>query len=70
MQACEEGFNSISGMKYYPGYELEFILSLYYKIGVILRDSNGIAQVKSVTGNKILRILKKSGIVILLTLIL
>ena len=32
------------------------------KIGVILRDSNGIAQVKSVTGNKILRILKKAGL--------
>ncbi|KAJ0054245.1 hypothetical protein Pint_00233 [Pistacia integerrima] len=28
------------------------------QIGVILRDSHGIAQVKSVTGNKILRILK------------
>lgn len=28
---------------------------------MILRDSHGIAQVKSVTGNKILRILKKSG---------
>ena len=28
---------------------------------MILRDSNGIAQVKSVTGNKILRILKKAG---------
>ena len=27
-----------------------------------MRDSNGIAQVKSVTGNKILRILKKSGL--------
>lgn len=32
------------------------------QIGVILRDSNGIAQVKSVTGNKILRILKKAGV--------
>ena len=32
------------------------------KIGVQLRDSYGIAQVKSVTGNKILRILKKSGL--------
>ena len=32
------------------------------QIGVILRDSNGIAQVKSVTGNKILRILKKNGL--------
>ena len=31
------------------------------QIGVILRDSHGIAQVKSVTGSKILRILKKSG---------
>jgi small subunit ribosomal protein S13e len=31
------------------------------QIGVILRDSNGVAQVKSVTGNKILRILKKNG---------
>jgi small subunit ribosomal protein S13e len=28
---------------------------------VILRDSHGIAQVKSVTGNKILRLLKKNG---------
>jgi small subunit ribosomal protein S13e len=33
------------------------------QIGVILRDSNGIAQVKSVTGSKILRILKKHGTV-------
>jgi len=32
------------------------------QIGVILRDSNGIAQVKSVTGNKILRILKAAGL--------
>lgn len=32
------------------------------QIGVILRDSHGIAQVKSVTGNKVLRILKKSGL--------
>ena len=31
------------------------------QIGVILRDSHGIAQVKSVTGNKILRILKAQG---------
>lgn len=33
------------------------------QIGVILRDSHGIAQVKSVTGSKILRILKAHGIV-------
>jgi small subunit ribosomal protein S13e len=32
------------------------------QIGTILRDSNGIAQVRSVTGNKILRILKKNGL--------
>ncbi|KAA0042849.1 40S ribosomal protein S13 [Cucumis melo var. makuwa] len=32
------------------------------QIGVILRDSHGIAQVKSVTGNKILRILKAHGL--------
>jgi len=31
------------------------------QIGVILRDSQGIAQVKAVTGNKILRILKSNG---------
>jgi small subunit ribosomal protein S13e len=28
---------------------------------VILRDSYGIAQVKSITGSKILRLLKKNG---------
>jgi small subunit ribosomal protein S13e len=31
------------------------------QIGVALRDSHGVAQVKSVTGNKILRILKSNG---------
>ena len=31
------------------------------QIGVILRDSHGIAQVSHVTGSKILRILKKQG---------
>ncbi|KAJ0104417.1 hypothetical protein J7T55_010881 [Diaporthe amygdali] len=31
------------------------------QIGVILRDSHGVAQVKVVTGNKILRILKSSA---------
>jgi small subunit ribosomal protein S13e len=31
------------------------------QIGVTLRDSHGIAQVKVVTGNKILRILKSNG---------
>lgn len=32
------------------------------QVGVILRDSHGIPQVKSVTGNKILRILKSNGL--------
>ncbi|KAG8928628.1 ribosomal 40S subunit protein S13 [Tulasnella sp. 417] len=32
------------------------------QIGVTLRDSHGIPQVKSVTGNKILRILKTEGL--------
>merc|ERR1712063_188971 len=32
------------------------------QIGVILRDSHGVAQVKFVTGNKILRILKGKGL--------
>ena len=31
------------------------------QIGVVLRDSHGIAQIKSVTGTKILRLLKKNG---------
>lgn len=35
------------------------------QIGVILRDSHGIAQVKSVTGSKILRILKAHGLCLL-----
>ena len=29
--------------------------------GVILRDSHGVAQVRHITGNKILRILKAKG---------
>ncbi|KAK4331090.1 40S ribosomal protein S13 [Rhodotorula toruloides] len=32
------------------------------QIGVVLRDSHGVAQVKSVTGNKILRVLKSNGL--------
>jgi small subunit ribosomal protein S13e len=31
------------------------------QIGVILRDSHGIAQVKAVTGSKVVRILKSHG---------
>jgi small subunit ribosomal protein S13e len=31
------------------------------QIGVVLRDSYGIPQVKAVTGSKILRILKTAG---------
>jgi len=32
------------------------------QIGVVLRDSHGVAQVKNLTGSKILRILKKNGL--------
>merc|ERR1711959_11985 len=32
------------------------------QIGVILRDSNGVPQVKSITGSKILRVLKVKGL--------
>ena len=32
------------------------------QIGVTLRDSHGIPQVKAVTGSKVLRILKKAGV--------
>lgn len=31
------------------------------QIGVVLRDSHGVNQVKAITGNKILRILKSNG---------
>lgn len=32
-----------------------------FNTGVILRDSHGVAQVRYITGNKILRILKAKG---------
>lgn len=35
---------------------------LLFSLGVILRDSHGVAQVRFVTGNKILRILKSKGL--------
>lgn len=56
-----------SWMKTAPGEVVDQICKLAKKgltpsqIGVILRDSQGIAQVKQVTGNKILRILKSNG---------
>jgi small subunit ribosomal protein S13e len=31
------------------------------QIGVVLRDSHGIPQIRIITGNKVLRILKKKG---------
>jgi small subunit ribosomal protein S13e len=36
------------------------------QIGVILRDSHGIGRVKSVSGNKIYRILKANGMVFIM----
>jgi small subunit ribosomal protein S13e len=32
------------------------------QIGVVLRDSHGVAQIKGVTGNKVVRILKAAGL--------
>lgn len=37
-------------------------MSIFTLTGVILRDSHGVAQVRFVTGNKILRILKSKGL--------
>ena len=39
-----------------------FNMDLVFVKGVILRDSHGVAQVRFVTGNKVLRILKKKGL--------
>tara|TARA_B110001452_G_scaffold141134_1_gene117338 strand:+ start:430 stop:759 length:330 start_codon:yes stop_codon:yes gene_type:complete len=56
-----------SWLKVNPGEVTEHVCKLAKKgltpsqIGVILRDSHGIAQVSHVTGSKILRILKKHG---------
>ena len=38
-----------------------FFKNIFAQIGVILRDSHGVAQVRYITGNKILRILKAKG---------
>lgn len=44
--------------------KITFFLSfgLSFQIGIILRDSHGVAQVRFVSGNKILRILKSLGL--------
>lgn len=39
-----------------------FVFFFFLLTGVILRDSHGVAQVRFVTGNKILRILKSKGL--------
>ena len=41
---------------------LDCALSFFYFEGVILRDSHGVAQVRFVSGNKILRIMKAMGL--------
>jgi len=57
-----------SWLKTSPDQVIESVIKLAKKglspsqIGVILRDSHGIAQVKNVTGNKIVRILKANGL--------
>jgi small subunit ribosomal protein S13e len=42
--------------------QLNYIIESINNLGVILRDSHGVAQVRLVTGNKILRILKVKGL--------
>ena len=41
---------------------ISFFYSFFFPPGVILRDSHGVAQVRFVTGNKILRVLKAKGL--------
>ena len=45
-----------------PGIKQFIHNAFFYRLGVILRDSHGVAQVRFVTGNKVLRILKKKGL--------
>lgn len=52
---CESLFGS-----WVPWHFLKYVTSSLS--GVILRDSHGVAQVRFVTGNKILRILKSKGL--------
>lgn len=42
---------------------------VFFQSGVILRDSHGVAQVRYITGNKILRILKAKGTTSLILLV-
>ncbi|KAI8056589.1 ribosomal protein S13e [Syncephalis plumigaleata] len=57
-----------SWLKITPDEVCEHIVKLAKKgvtpsqIGVVLRDQHGVAQVKNVTGNKIVRILKANGL--------
>lgn len=57
-----------SWVKATPDQVVEQIIKLARKglspsqIGVVLRDSHGVPQVKTITGNKILRILKSNGV--------
>ena len=58
--SCKNGFQhkwELSHELVYP----DHCVSYLYHSGVILRDSHGVAQVKLITGNKILRILKSKG---------
>ena len=38
------------------------LIKLHFLIGIILRDSHGVAQVRFVNGNKVLRIMKAVGL--------
>lgn len=54
--------NSVKNLVIYLTCASFFNEELFLILGVILRDSHGVAQVRFVTGNKILRIMKAMGL--------
>lgn len=50
-----DGGSRVTVCRVYP------FFTVFLQIGVILRDSTGIAQVRAITGSKILRVLKANG---------
>lgn len=61
LQASQEGPLSFADRYAMWSAHLVVLFDSLILIGVILRDSHGVAQVKLITGNKILRILKSKG---------
>ncbi|XP_062080667.1 small ribosomal subunit protein uS15-like [Humulus lupulus] len=61
---CLSSFSISRSLRFYKAHICKFAKKglTPSQIGVILHDSHGIAQVKSVTGSKILRVLKAHGL--------